>query len=214
MNIYYIENSKTLKYNMGTLIKGDKTITQLKNNISNITDFCRDEESIETLDLTRYLNAGITLYTLDNSNNLSGILNFDVNDNDIYIYGLCVPGKSSGIGSALITSVKNFSKTNNISYIKLECYGNTFNFYIKNGFRTLSETPIIDEDDEEPSKIRYEMIYNVSVMGGDKRKDDRKIRKSGTKNKKSRKSRKTNSSKKKYYKGKSRKYFSKYNKYI
>jgi hypothetical protein len=210
MNIYYIENSNTLKYNMGTLIKGDKSISQLKNNISSIRDFCRDEESIETKDLTGYLNAGITLYTLDN-NNLSGVLNFDINGNNIYIYGLCVPGKSGGVGSAIITSVKEFAKTNNVSYIKLECYGDIFNFYTKNGFRTLSETPIIDEDEEEPTKTKYEMIFNVSVIGGKKRKTKRNLKKRGSKKQKSgtRKLRKTNSSNKKYYKEKTRKYFSK-----
>ena len=172
MSVFYIDSKKAQKYNMdGVAILGDKTITQLRNDMEVIPDFCRDETSIEVNDLKSYLGNGITLYVL-NVDILSGIINFDVNVDKVIVSGLCVPGNSSGIGTKLISAIKTFARVNRMKTINLTCYGEVVNFYTKNGFkiqkqRTLSYDS--DDSDDEEDKISYDMIYDVT-SGGKKNK--------------------------------------------
>jgi len=169
MNAFYVDSKKAQKYNMDSVaILGDKTITQLRNDMAAIPDFCRDETSIEVNDLKSYLGNGITLYVL-NLYTLSGIINFDVNVDKVIVSGLCVPGNSSGIGTKLISTVKTFARVNRMKTITLTCYGEVVNFYTKNGFkiqkqRTLSNDSDNSDDDEE-EKISYDMIYDVTSGG-------------------------------------------------
>ena len=206
MNAFYVDSKKAQKYNMDIVaILGDKTITQLRNDMATIPDFCRDETSIEVNDLKSYLGNGITLYVL-NLDTLSGIINFDVNVDKVIVSGLCVPGNSSGIGTKLISTIKTFARVNRMKTINLTCYGEVVNFYTKNGFkiqkqRTLSydSDDSDNSDEEEEKKIRYDMIYDVTSGGKNtkknKTKQNKKIRKNKTKqnktkqNKKDRKSR-------------------------
>ena len=135
MNAFYVDSKKAQKYNMDSVaILGDKTITQLRNDMAVIPDFCRDETSIEVNDLKSYLGNGITLYVL-NLDTLSGIINFDVNVDKVIVSGLCVPGNSSGIGTKLISTIKTFARVNRMKTINLTCYGEVVNFYTKNGFK-------------------------------------------------------------------------------
>jgi hypothetical protein len=207
MNAFYVDSKKAQKYNMDSVaILGDKTITQLRNDMAAIPVFCRDETSIEVNDLKSYLGNGITLYVL-NLDTLSGIINFDVNVDKVIVSGLCVPGNSSGIGTKLISTIKTFARVNRMKTINLTCYGEVVNFYTKNGFkiqkqRTLSYDS--DDSDDEEEKISYDMIYDVTSGGKNtkqnktkqnKTKQNKKIRKNKTKqnktkqNKKDRKSR-------------------------
>lgn len=203
MSIYYVNSKKTQKYimlNVGTI--GDKTVTQLRSDISNIHNFCRDEISIEVYDLKSYLGDGITLYSL-NLGTLSGIINFDVNVDKINIFGLCVPGPSVGVGMLLINAVKTFAELNGIKTINLTCYGSVVSFYTKNGFRIQRQVTVRndsdDSDDSDDSeyepKIKYDLSYFV-ISGGKKQKITKKkiTKKITKKNKKfSRKTRKSRS---------------------
>ena len=174
MDTYYISSATSTKYIMDNVaIKGGMEINVLKKNIKQIPNFCRGELSIKTSDLIGYLASGITLYVLDVDNNLLGVLNFDVNVDQISILGLCVPKPSLGVGSLLIDVVKKFAEINKIKTIKLTCYGGVVDFYTKprNGFRIQYERAVAytsdsdDSDNETPPKIRYDLAYQV-IYGG------------------------------------------------
>ena len=149
MSIYYVDSKKVQKYdmkNVGTI--GDKTIEQLRSDISRTPNFCREETSIEVSDLKGYIGNGITLYSL-NSETLSGVINFDINVDKINLNGLCVPGPSTGVGTLLISAVKTFAELNGIKTINLTCYGSVVDFYTRNGFRIQSQRAVkYDSDDE------------------------------------------------------------------
>lgn len=191
MNIYYItSNSYYDKYNFTQIDieKTSKKISDIQKEILSIPEFCRGEESILTSELKSYLVSGISFFTEDNDNlkKITGLINFDVNQDIINILGLCVPGTSSGIGSLLLKKVINFSKYNNIKIIKLICYDNVKKFYEKHGFIVKNESTFYDSDEdsddsERENKIKYEMIYkvkdsenNTNSSGGSKKKKTNK----------------------------------------
>jgi hypothetical protein len=148
-----------------------ESISELREIIKGNPDFCRDEKSITRKELHGYLGSGITLYAL-NGEDVAGILNFEIKSESrsIYIYGICVPPPSSGIGTALIDAVKTFAVNNSIREINLTCYDSgVSDFYsIRNGFRIISESKAgydSDDEDDEP-KTKYEMRYVLDMAGG------------------------------------------------
>jgi hypothetical protein len=161
-------------------IIGDKTITQLRSDISSIPNFCRKETSIEVTDLKMYIGDGITLYSL-NSGTLSGVINFDVNVDKITVSGLCVPGPSTGVGTRLINAVKTFAESNGIKVVNLTCYGSVVNFYTRNGFRIQSQRIVKDDSDDDSDdedyepKTRYNMSYAL-LSGGKKKIELKRIK--------------------------------------
>ena len=196
MSIYYVDCKRAQKYDMANVgIIGDKTITQLRSDISSIPNFCREETSIEVTDLKGYIGNGITLYSL-NSGTLSGVINFDVNVDKITVSGLCVPGPSTGVGTLLINAVKTFAQSNGIKTVKLTCYNSVVDFYTRNGFRIESQRTVRDDSDDEDSdddeyeaKTRYDMSYTV-ISGGKRKKN--KTKKNRTKKNRTKKNRKAN----------------------
>jgi len=158
-------------------LKGDINARQLSAEILNIPEFCRDESSINVSDLISYSLNGINFYII-NDGKLNGVITFDINVDKIYIYGLCAPGPSMGIGTQLLETVKKFAKVNGIKTIKLTCYGSVVDFYTKNGFKieSQSEYRSDDSDDESEPKIKFNMIYNVTA-GGKRKKGTKKYRK-------------------------------------
>ena len=190
MNIYYVPNSRTDRYGLETILpKGCKEIYQIKNEISKIPGFCGNEDSISLFDLKSYLNGGITLYSSNSSHEITGVLNFDVNEPSIYIYGLCVPSYAKGAGTQFLNALKKIGESNHLENIKLECYGSVVNFYLKNGFQIVEQSEFYEDSynsDEENnnSKTKYKMIYNLNnkivrlrVGAGGKKKKTNKIRK-------------------------------------
>lgn len=194
MSIYYVDCKRAQKYDMANVgIIGDKTITQLRSDISSIPNFCREETSIEVSDLKGYIGDGITLYSL-NSGTLNGVINFDVNVDKITVSGLCVPGPSAGVGTQLISAIKTFAELNGIKTVNLTCYGSVVDFYTRNGFRIKSQRTVkddsdddSDDDDYEP-KTRYDMSYAV-VSGGRRKKNKTNKNKTRKNRKTSRKAR-------------------------
>jgi len=173
MNIYYISNSPSyeLRYNFVGITKSSKTVKSIKEEISNIPNFCRDQMSITVSELKSYISSGISFFTENDEHTITGIINFDINVNTINILGLCVPSPSAGIGTLLIESVKEFAKINNLTNIKLTCYDNVKNFYTKIGFKIKNTSNFYDSDedsDDESSKTRYDMEYLIAKSGGTK----------------------------------------------
>ena len=181
MSIYFVENRQTVGLNMSDFDEvGPKKISEIQHEIKSRSDFCRDEESITGRDLVSYLGNGITIYGLSETGALLGVLNFNINTNSedsvkfIYIYGICTPLPSTGFGTKLITSIKNFARSNHISQIKLVCYDEkVMKFYAKNEFRVINSTTLYDSDDDE-DKVKYEMTYIRESGGKRKRKSMRK----------------------------------------
>jgi hypothetical protein len=142
----------------------DQTRISLKNTIKNKRNFCGNENSITKTDLSYYIDNGITIFCKTKGDDeISGILNFDVNVDVLNIKGLCVGDTKQKIGSELINETKRFAKRNKCALIKLTCYGDVFNFYSKNGFE-ISHNSILsaDSDDSDASpKQSYEMVFNV-----------------------------------------------------
>jgi len=196
MSVYYVDCKKTQKYNMENVgSRGDKSISELRSDITSVPNFCREETSIEVSDLTGYLGGGITLYSLNlDSENLNGVINFDINVDKLTISGLCVPGPSAGVGTQLIKAVKTFAKINGMKTMNLTCYGSVVDFYTRNGFRIISQRTVRDDSDDDSDdedyepKTRYDMSY--AVISGGKRKNTRKTSRKNTR-KTSRKTRKT-----------------------
>jgi GNAT superfamily N-acetyltransferase len=202
MSIYYVDCKRAQKYdmtNIGTI--GDKTIEQLRSDISSIPNFCREETSIEVADLKGYIGGGITLYSL-NSETLSGVINFDINVDKINVSGLCVPGPSTGVGTQLINAVKTFAELNGIKTINLTCYGSVVDFYTRNGFRIQSQRTVKDDSDDDSDdedyepKTRYDMSYAV-ISGGKRTKTSR--RKNKTKKNRTKKNRKARRKSRRYH---------------
>lgn len=180
MSIYYVENRETVGLNMSEFEVGSKSIREIQAEIKSRRDFCRDEESITGIELASYLGNGITIYGLSETGALLGVLNFNINTNRedsvkfIYIYGICSPHPSTGFGTKLITSIKNFARSNDISQIKLVCYNEqVMKFYAKNEFRVVNSATLYDSDDDE-EKVKYEMLYVRESGGKRKRKSIRK----------------------------------------
>jgi len=170
METFFISNN-TNKYNFLNLKPSNKSISEIQKIILYTPNFCRDQQSISTNELKSYIVSGITFFTRNAINQITGLINFDINVKIINILGICVPGQSQGIGTYLINLVKQFAKENNILKIKLTCYDNLKLFYIKLGFLVKNESTFYDSDDSDDSnKNRYEMEYNISLSGGKKRK--------------------------------------------
>lgn len=189
MNLYYASSNYNSNYNFINIEKSSKSINQIQKEILLIPDFCREQQSISVRELKSYLVSGISFFTqnpnLDNQNQITGLINFDINQSIINILGICVPGTSQGIGSFLINNVKQFAKVNNIDKIKLTCYDNLKTFYLKQGFKITNTSTFYDSDsdndydsdNESDNKIRYEMEYELKDfigVGGRKKKKIKK----------------------------------------
>lgn len=187
--MFYVSSSN--KYIFENIQKSEKSLNDIQQEILSIPNFCREETSISVYELKSYLVNGISFYTVDTNNIISGLVNFDVNQTTINILGICVPGYSQGIGTYLINAIKHFAKVNNLTRIKLTCYGELKMFYLKQGFKIIDESVVYDSDEESDNdaytKTRYDMIYDMTnFIGGKKR------RKTKTKsNKKRKKNKKT-----------------------
>jgi hypothetical protein len=201
MEVYYIySNINKNKYNFLDIKESNKSINDLQNIILYTPNFCRDNQSITTNELKNYIRYGITFFTSNSLNQITGLINFDINQTTLNILGICVPGLSKGIGSYLINLVKQFAKANNLQMIKLTCYDNLKYFYLKQQFKVINESTFYDSDEEdENSKTRYDMVFDLNSFKGGKSKKSKKSKKTI---KKRQMKRKYSLSKKNIYKNK------------
>lgn len=179
MSIYYIVSNPIYKekYNFFNLIKSVKTINDIQKEIYSIPNFCRDQQSITTSELKGYLVSGISFFTENSRQEITGLANFDINQDRINIIGICIPIANKGNGTLIINEIKQFGRLNNMKEIKLTCYGDVKNFYQKLGFVVTDQILLYNSDDEDSDnseddigdKIRYEMLYKVKEnIGGRK----------------------------------------------
>ena len=175
MNFYYVipnPNYKDKYIFNANIIESVKSIYKIQEELLSNPAFCRDQKSISTNELKSYLLSGISFFTENESNQITGLINFDINVKTLNIMGLCVPGTSEGLGSFLIKEVKEFAKKNSLEKITLTCYDDVVNFYKKQGFKVGNMSKFYDSDDEsddEEDKTRYNMFYNITT-GGKRRK--------------------------------------------
>jgi GNAT superfamily N-acetyltransferase len=183
-------------YNLSLFKESPKSIAHIKGEIQTIPDFCGEEEiSIQTRELKGYLSSGISFFTEDEMGNITGLINFSPNEPNISILGLCVPHGRRGIGKFLLDAVKVFAMRNRFEKLILTCYTtpeykknerqNVSYFYLKQGFkfkkgksRGTIETstsprgskspgvPVYDSDEEDITKIRYDMYFDLTSSGG------------------------------------------------
>lgn len=198
MSIYYVSTSN--KYIFNNIEQTTKSIGDIQKEILAIPNFCRDELSVSVQELKSYLVSGISFFTVDQISQITGLINFDVNQNTILVLGICVPGYSQGIGSLLIFKLKQFAKDNQINQIRLTCYGDLVFFYKKQNFEVINESILYDSDDEDDEKIKYTMIFDMNkFIGGNKRRKTKKRKTNTIKKRKTKTKTKTNNLKKKLF---------------
>ena len=204
MNIYYfVSNPKYIeKYDFSDLIKSNKSISDIQKEIQSIPDFCRDQQSIATNELKSYLVSGISFFTENTNKQITGLANFDINQDKLNIIGICIPTANKGNGTIIINEIKKFGILNNIKEIRLTCYGDVKNFYEKLNFVVIDQSILYNSDDEDEDsedemkgKIRYEMMFKLKehekhkIISGGKTKKRKSIKKrKSTKKRKKRKS--------------------------
>ena len=195
MNVYYISssnsnsnnNNNNNKYNFLDIKESNRSISELQKVIMYTPNFCRENQSITTSELKSYIVSGITFFTRNTLNQITGLINFDINQTVMNVLGICVPGLSIGVGSYLINLVKQFAKANNLLTIKLTCYDNLKYFYLKQDFKVVNESVFYDSDsdsdseDQEMGKTRYTMVFDLkNYVGGIKRRKKTNIKRRRT----------------------------------
>jgi N-acetylglutamate synthase-like GNAT family acetyltransferase len=168
------ENAKYVDF-LHTIGCSEGNKVDLLNQVKNNNKFCRNEEGMDYDFFIKSLeNKDIVIYITQTDNkNILGACSLSVitySDTPyITIYSICVPQNEDlrGIGSLLLTKVKEFASILDVKKISLYANKAVEEFYIKNGFTNSSEV----------SGMTY------TLKGGRKRKT--------TKRKKSNKKRKT-----------------------
>lgn len=176
---YYHSGKKSYQKYKFSCEKTEMSFKNIQDRIKENKRFCREESSVKLHELATYITDGITFFIHEEE--IKGLVNFTVNVDKITIKGLCVPEEYRGNGKILIEAVKTFAMENNITQIKLTCYGDVFNFYLKQGFSIEEEKEVYDSDDEDGA-TSYDMIYNISSRG--KRRRTKRRRKKSKKTRK------------------------------
>lgn len=175
---FYLNKEENAKYVdlFHTIGCSEGNKVDLLNQVKNNNKFCRNEEGMDYDFFIQSLeNKDIVIYITQTDNkNILGACSLSVitySDTPyITIYSICVPQNEDlrGIGSLLLTKVKEFASILDVKKISLYANKAVEEFYIKNGFTNSGEV----------SGMTY------TLKGGRKRKI--------TKRKKSNKKRKTN----------------------
>lgn len=208
IQIYYLlpnQLIKGLKYmniDLNLILRqGDKTITEVNNEIKLNPNYCRDEFGIDLSHFKGLINSDISLYATINGE-IAGLLTFMFNmyqnKRIILLNGVCSPDDYSrmGVGKKLIDTLIQIGKTFNINYIKLECKGDRLmNYYKKFGFAVTSSKSMYDSDDDSDDENSghpyYRMELDLSkVAGGKKRRRTIKKKRTAIKRKSKRENRK------------------------
>jgi len=86
----------------------------------------------------------------------------------LYIYGICVPPKYKGVGKQLMKIAKDIARNNDLTAIRLECYGDVNKFYLKQGYSILEEKELVNSNNNsnnsnyEPT-TKYIMEYRLGL---------------------------------------------------
>lgn len=193
IQIYYLipeqlkRSLKSSNIDFSTVLReGDKSISQVNNEIKLNPNFCRDELGIDFVHFKSLINSDISLYaSIDGK--IAGLLAFMFTEYDdkkyIILDGLCSPIEYSGkgVGQELINTLIRIGKLFDIDYITLECKGDMLmNYYKKFGFVMTSSKVSVDSDDsddEDDSQLYYNMRLDLSKISGGKSKKRRSQKK-------------------------------------
>lgn len=165
---YYHSGKKSYRDYEFSCEQTGMSFRNIQEKINENKQFCKEESSIKRNELMTYVADGISFF-IQEEEEIKGLVNFTVNVDKITIKGICVPGESKGTGKKLIEAVKSFALANNITQIKLTCYGDVFNFYLKQGFNIEESNEIYDSDEDELVATSYVMTYNISSRGRKRR---------------------------------------------
>lgn len=145
-------------------LEGPLTKEQIKREIKKNREFCGDESSITRNDLAGYISGNTTIYNYKSG--LGGVMVLGKRKKEIdylYIYGICVPPKYKGVGKQLMKIAKDIARNNYLTAIRLECYGDVNEFYLKQGYSILEEKELVNSNNNsnnEPT-IKYVMEYRL-----------------------------------------------------
>lgn len=187
IQIYYllppqlIKGQKSMNIDLSSILReGDKTQTQVYNEVKSNPDFCRDGFGIDYDHFKSLINSDVSLYASINDK-VAGLLSFMFTSYQgkrfILFNGLCSPSDYSGmgVGRELINTLIRVGKAFDINYIKLECKGDRLmNYYKKFGFVVTSSKTNYDsddsDDDEDSGHPYYRMELDLSTVSGGKKK--------------------------------------------
>jgi ribosomal protein S18 acetylase RimI-like enzyme len=168
LNVTRVATSKYYGYGSGLNVdfsEGPLTKEQIKKEIKKNRGFCGDESSITRNDLAGYISGNTTIYNYKSG--LGGVMVVGKRKKEIdylYIYGICVPPKYKGIGKKLMNIAKDIAINNNLTAIRLECYGDVNEFYLKQGYTILEEKELINSNNSNnESIIKYVMEYRLGT---------------------------------------------------
>lgn len=168
LNVTRVATSKYYGYGSGLnidFLEGPLTKEQIKKEIKKNRGFCGDESSITRNDLVGYIGGNTTIYNYKSG--LGGVMVLGKRKKEIdylYIYGICVPPRYKGVGKELMKIAKDIARNNDLTAIRLECYGDVNNFYLKQGYSILEEKELVNSNsnnsNNEPT-IKYIMEYRL-----------------------------------------------------
>lgn len=172
LNVTRVATSKYYGYGSGLNLnfeEGPLTKEEIKMKLKSPRNrgFCGNESSITMNDLAGYIGGNTTIYNYKGG--LGGVMVVGKRKKEIeylYIYGICVPPRYKGVGKHLMKIAKEIARNNNLSTIRLECYGDVNQFYLKQGYSILEKKEIINSNNNsnnsnyEPT-IKYVMEYRL-----------------------------------------------------
>ena len=174
---FYSNKEETAKYVdlFHTIGCGEGNKVELLRQVRNNSDFCRNGEGMNYDFFIQSLeNKDVVIYiTQADNENILGACSLSVNTYSdipyITIHSICVPQNEDlkGIGSLLLTKVKEFARILDVKKILLYANKSVEEFYIKNGFTNSGEV--------------NGMIY--TLKGGGRRRKTTKRKKSNKKRK-------------------------------
>lgn len=169
LNVTRVATSKYYGYGELNLkfLEGPLTKEQIKKEIKKNRGFCGDESSISRNDLAGYIGGNTTIYNYKSG--LGGVMVVGKRKKEIdylYIYGICVPPRYKGVGKQLMKIAKDIARNNDLTAIRLECYGDVNKFYLKQGYSILEEKELVNSNNNsndsnyEPT-VKYVMEYRL-----------------------------------------------------
>ena len=142
--------------------EGPLSKEEIKNNIKKSHRFCGDGTSITIADLASYLNGNTVIYHYKDS--LGGVMVVGPKSKSLYIHGICVPKEFKGVGKKLMSIAKQIARDNGFTSVRLECYGEVYQFYQKQGYRIVEEKELSNSNSNNESEptIKYVMEYIIT----------------------------------------------------
>ena len=165
VDFYYILSSKYGYYvdSLHAIGIDEGDYKNILREVTNNPHFCRDSESIEYwyfLELVQLSSKRDLCIYIEDQQQIVGCCIISIENNEIIIWGLCVPVASpKKYGSLILNKIKEFGKKAGLKLISLSAHKSVLAFYTKNGFAPSDE----DEDYERESiPMKYSLLSGGS----------------------------------------------------